>query len=396
MRGAYLECHSGIAGDMFVGALLDAGLDFERLHRAIRALPLTGYALHYDRVRRSHFDAGFFRVEVHDDQPARHYATIREMVEQWSEESAVRQRALKIFDALAEAESSVHGTPIERVHFHEVGAVDSIVDICAAAWGLENLKIERIVSSPINVGSGSVDTQHGQLSVPAPATLNLLTGVPIYSEGEAVELATPTGAAIVRTQVNRFGALPAMIPEQIGLGAGGRELRRANVVRLTIGELQEQRRSSWEEDEIAVLETHLDDVTGETLGFVTQSLLEAGALDVTHAPVTMKKSRPGIRLTVIAPNTLAEALAEDLARETGTFGIRIRRESRLKLTRSFETVETRFGQIRIKVGRLANSVVVVAPEYDDCSEAAIRHDVPLRQVQNTAREIYVAMRRDPR
>lgn len=185
-----------------------------------------------------------------------------------------------------------------------------------------------------------------------------------------------------------------MTPEQIGLGAGGRELRRANVVRLTIGELQEQQLSGWEEDEIAVLETHIDDVTGETLGFVTQSLLEAGALDVTHAPVTMKKSRPGIRLTVIAPNALAEAVAEHLARETGTFGIRIRRESRLKLARSFETVETTFGPIRIKVGRLADSVVVAAPEYEDCAEAARRHEVPLREVQDAARELYTSTRHD--
>lgn len=382
MRGAYIECHSGIAGDMFVGALIDVGLDFYVLREAIGRLPLSGYSIGIGKVKRSSIRASHFRVDVHEHQPARYYEEIKAMVEAWEVDPRIRARAIDIFDCLGEAEAKVHGTPKKDVHFHEVGAVDSIIDVCAAAWGIHHLELERIVCSPVNLGSGTVGSEHGLLPVPAPATLELLRGIPVYSEGPAVELTTPTGAAVLRSQAERFGPFPAMSPRVIGLGAGSRELDRPNLVRITVGRMDatESDRQRWHRDEVDVLETHLDDVTAEVLGFLTDKLLDQGALDVSHGAVTMKKNRPGTRLTIIAPADEGERLAELVVRETGTLGIRIRREPRLTVPREIESVDTQYGQIRVKVARLGDDEVDAAPEYDDCALAAKSHGVPLREV----------------
>ncbi|MEL6543601.1 MAG: nickel pincer cofactor biosynthesis protein LarC, partial [Myxococcota bacterium] len=316
--------------------------------------------------------------------PARHYETIRAMIDGWEVDPRIRQRAQKILEALAHAEAKVHGTPLEKVHFHEVGAVDSIIDICGAAWGFHHLDLKKVVCSPINVGSGTVETEHGTLPVPAPATLELLRGIPSYSSGPPVELTTPTGAAIAKTQMDEFGPFPTMTPKVIGLGAGTRELSHPNVVRIVVGKFESDAKSLWERDDVEVLETHLDDVTAEVLGFVTDRLMEKGALDVAHGPVTMKKNRPGIRLTVIAPLGLGERLAEIVVRETGALGLRVRREPRLKVPRSVTTVKTRYGDVRVKVARFGDETLNVTPEYDDCAKAAQTHGVPLRTVYDAA------------
>ncbi len=380
MRGAYIECRSGIAGDMCVGALLDVGVDFYVMRDALALLPLTGYSIGYTKVHKGALRASQFVVDVHEQQPARHYEAIRRMISQWEVDPRIRERALGILLALAEAESKVHDTPLEDVHFHEVGAVDSIIDICGAAWGFHHLNLKKVVCSPINVGSGTVETAHGTLPVPAPATLELLKGVPSYSEGPALELTTPTGAAIARTQATEFGAFPQMTPRVVGLGAGTRELPQPNVVRIVVGKFDSPSASKWERDEVDVLETHLDDVTAEVLGFLTEHLMARGALDVAHGPVTMKKNRPGVRLTVIAPANEGERLAEIIVRETGTLGLRLKREPRLKVPRRSGTVETRFGAVRVKIAHFGDEELGAAPEYDDCVAASKQHGVPLREV----------------
>lgn len=380
MRGAFIECHSGIAGDMCVGALLDVGVDFYVMRDALALLPLSGYSIGYTKVRKGALKASLFRVDVHEQQPARHYEAIRRMIADWDVDPRIRERALSILKALAEAESKVHDTPLSEVHFHEVGAVDSIIDICAAAWGFHHLNLEKVVCSPINVGSGTVDTSHGRLPVPAPATLELLRGIPSYSEGPAVELTTPTGAAIARTQATEFGSFPSMTPRVIGIGAGTRELDRPNVVRMVVGKFETLADSKWERDEVDVLETHVDDVTPEVLGYLTEHLMSQGALDVAYGPIMMKKNRPGARLTVIARSTDGERLAEIVVRQTGTLGLRLRREPRLKLRRQSASVPTRFGEIRVKLAHLGDEEIGATPEYDDCVAAAKQHGVPLREV----------------
>lgn len=380
MRGAYIECHSGIAGDMFVGALIDVGLDFYVLREALGRLPLSGYSIGIGKVKRGSIRASHFRVDVHEQQPARYYKEIRKMVDEWEVDPRIRARAIAIFDALGEAEAKVHDTPKHDVHFHEVGAVDSIIDVCAAAWGIHHLELEQLVCSPVNLGSGTVGSDHGLLPVPAPATLELLRGVPVYSDGPAVELTTPTGAAILRSQVERFGPFPSMIPRVIGLGAGTRELDRPNVVRITVGGMDDDAPGKWHRDEVDVLETHLDDVTAEVLGYLTDTLLEQGALDVTHGSVSMKKNRPGTRLTILARAGEGERLAERVVRETGALGLRIRREPRLTVPRQIESVDTEFGTIRVKVATLGSDEVDASPEFEDCARAAKEHSVPLRAV----------------
>lgn len=386
MAVAHLHCPSGIAGDMFVGALLDAGADFEALRQSLSSLPLENYSVNIDEVRRCGFRASWFRVFVDQDQPARTYDTVRTIVSDWQTSTAIRDRALAIFDALANAESRVHGVAKAKVHFHEVGAVDSIIDVCAAAWCLDALRIDRMTCSPINVGSGNVATQHGVLGVPAPATLELLHDVPIYADGEPTERTTPTGAAIVRTMVSTFGDLPRMTLTSHGAGAGSRELGEPNLLRISIGETADGHTGGWSRDEVEVLETHLDDVSGELLGFVSEKLFEAGALDVAHTGLTMKKGRPGSALTVIAEPHRALAIAEIIARETGTLGIRRRRESRLKLSRELHALKTRFGSIEAKFARLGDDLVQITPEYDSCAAMARQQGVPLREVYDSLRE----------
>ncbi|MEM6730294.1 MAG: nickel pincer cofactor biosynthesis protein LarC [Myxococcota bacterium] len=404
MRGAYLECQSGIAGDMCVGALLDVGLDFYVLREALARLPLSGYSIGYTKVKRSSIKASQFKVDVHEKQPARYYDAIKKMVTEWEAPPPVRDRALAIFEALAEAEAKVHNVDLKDVHFHEVGAVDSIIDVCAAAWGFHHLELERVVCSPVNVGSGTVKTDHGVLPVPAPATLELLRDAPIYSEGPEVELTTPTGAAIVRTQTSGFGTFPSMIPRVTGVGAGTRELDRPNVVRITVGKFVEETPSTpaaetsaggpWERDEIDVLETHIDDAPPEILGFLVDELLTMGALDVAQTPVSMKKTRPGVGLTVLAPAGEGERFAERVARETGTLGLRLRRESRLKVPRKVVSVKTRFGDVRLKLARLGEEEIDASPEFDDCAAAARAHGVPIRMVYAATLEAHTKTQKD--
>jgi len=287
---------------------------------------------------------------------------------------------------LDEAEARAHGTTVEKVHFHEVGAVDAIVDVVGAAIGFEALGIERVICSPIPVGSGVVHCDHGEMPVPAPATALLLENVPIAASAETFELTTPTGAAILTTFAEEYGTLPAMTVEAVGCGAGQREGQtRPNLLRVMVGRASE---AGAEQDEVVVLEANIDDATPETVGHACERFLSAGALDVYCTPIVMKKNRPATKVTVLCQPASIETMEALLFAETPTFGVRCWRATRRKLEREHVTVQTRFGPIRLKVGRRAGVMVTASPEYDDCRAAALDHDVALREVMAAARKVW--------
>ena len=383
MKIAYLDCFSGISGDMTLGALVHAGCDLAELEAQLRRLPVPGWTISAEAVARRGFRATHVKVVSADPQRHRSLSEILHMIERAGLEPPVAERASRIFQRLGEAEALVHGMPIEKVHFHEVGAVDSIVDIVGAAAGFEQLGIEEFFCSPLNVGSGRVETQHGSLPVPAPATAELLRGAPTYSTGIERELVTPTGAAIVATLVSKFGPQPAMTVSAVGLGAGTAQLaEQPNVLRLFVGEAVSTRKTaeSPADEEIAVLEANLDDMSPQIYGFFAERALEAGALDVFSVPVQMKKNRPGQLITVLCQAADAGKFSDLLFRETTTLGVRESRVQRRTLQRESVAVETSLGSIRVKVARLNGDVLNFAPEYEDCQKVAAELGVPLKRV----------------
>jgi len=315
---------------------------------------------------------------------------IREIIRKSAISESAKNTAIKIFEALGAAEAKIHNSSIEEVHFHEVGAVDAMVDIVCAAVGAEALDVDQIVCSPLNVGGGTVKCAHGTFPVPAPATLELLQNAPVYSSGIDVELVTPTGAAIVRTLATRFGSFPAMKVQKIGYGAGTRDFAgHANVVRLSIGESQTEMAANVSHETIAVLEANLDDLNPQVFGYVMDRLLQEGALDVFGIPVQMKKSRPGMLLTILVKPEDAARLTEIIFSETTTLGVRRRDESRQVLARKWITVTTKWGDVRLKIASMNGTVTNYAPEYDDCKRIAAEHQVPLKDVMQEAVQHYL-------
>jgi uncharacterized protein (TIGR00299 family) protein len=402
MRIAYLDCFSGISGDMFLGALVDAGVSPRLLEDTVTALDL-GASMEISRVQRGGIGATKVNVVAPKrgtHQHGRHLHEIRGIIDQAEISRHAKNISIKIFEALGEAEAEIHNTSIEKIHFHEVGAVDAIVDIVCAAVGAETLAVEEWICSPLNVGGGTVQCAHGTLPVPAPATLKLLRDAPVYSSGPQVELVTPTGAAIVKTLCNRFTSFPAMKVERSGYGAGTREFPdHPNVLRLTIGESITETAHTPpsaatiqeipERDRIAVLEANLDDLSPQVLGYAMERLLAEGALDVFSIPVQMKKSRPGALLTVLAKTEDADRLSKLIFAETTTLGVRCREEYRQVLTRRWETVATTWGPVRIKIANMNGTVSNYAPEYEDCRALAEARHVPLRTVIQEAVQQYL-------
>ena len=385
MRIAYFDCFSGASGDMILGSLLDAGADIEQLRAELNGLKVDGFRAEAEKVRKQGFAATQFRVAMDDavHQPHRHLQHIQAIIQNGTLPSVAKERALAIFTRLAKAEAAVHGTTIEKVHFHEVGAIDAIVDIVGACLAMERLGIERVYCSAIPTGHGSIRCDHGLMPIPAPATAELLKSVPLTEADELGELTTPTGAAILTTLSAGFGPMPAMRLQKVGVGAGQREGKnRANILRVLIGEA-ELLTASEPGDEIVVLQTQLDDVSGEVIGHVQQLLMAAGALDVFTTAIQMKKNRPGVLLTVLAAPEQAEKLEEILFVETGTLGIRFQRMARHKLSRSVEQVDTPMGRIAVKVGRRGERIVQAAPEYEDCRRMAEQTNLPLKQIMET-------------
>jgi len=438
MRIAYLDCFSGISGDMFLGALIGAGVHERVLAETVEALGI-GARLEVSRVTRngiggvkvdvySHGEKDLPREEYwrqrkqaeehaahmhhregrsakqqtvelleHNYAPAaesqhrhgRGLTEIRQIIRRANISDAAKQTSIAIFEALGAVEAKIHQIAIEQVHFHEVGAVDAMVDIVCAAVGAEALHVDEIVCSPLNVGGGTVECQHGVLPVPAPATLELLQGAPLYSSGIQAELVTPTGAAIVKTLAKRFGAFPSMKVETTGYGAGTRELAgHANVLRLTIGEAQSDA-AELEQETVTVLEANIDDLNPQVFGYVMDRLLEQGALDVFGLPVQMKKNRPGVLLTVLCKPEDRAAITKLIFTETTTLGVRRRDDKRQTLTRQWDTVATRWGAVRMKVASMNGTVTNYAPEYEDCRRLAAENKVPLKRVMQEALQRYL-------
>jgi hypothetical protein len=376
MRIAYIDAFSGIAGDMTVAALIDAGAPAETLCAGLDSLG-TGARFTVSKVKRKGIAATKFDIEYEDRKKHRHLPHIVKMIEAAALPDAVKQNAVKVFQALGAAEAQVHGTTIEKVHFHEVGAVDSICDIAGACYGFNLLGIERIFCSPVNTGTGTVEADHGVMPVPTPATALLLEGVPAYASGPDAELTTPTGAALIAALADGFGAMPAMRIERQGFGAGSKEFpQMANVLRILVGESS----GASEAAEVAVIEANIDDSTPQMLGYAMERLLEAGALDVTLQPVFMKKQRPGVVVQVIAKPEDREALARLLMSETTTLGVRVYAAQRRVEAREQAEVETPFGKVRMKVSASG----AAAPEYDDCRELARRTGKPLKEILTAA------------
>ncbi|MCH7814297.1 MAG: nickel pincer cofactor biosynthesis protein LarC [Planctomycetes bacterium] len=383
MTVAYFDCFSGASGDMILGALIDAGADVEHIGRQLAGMSIAGCSVSAAKVVKQGLAATQVTVpgESAESAPHRHLETIRQIIQDSDLSEQVRARAIAVFQRLAEAEAAVHGCSIEEVHFHEVGAVDAIADIVGAMVALEDLGVERVVCSPLVVGSGTVRCAHGELPIPAPATANLLRGVPLADCDEPGELTTPTGAAILTTLAESFGPLPAMTIERIGYGAGRREGRnRPNLLRVMLG----RPLAELETDEIVVLEANLDDASPEVVGYCLERLLEAGVLDAYVVPIYMKKSRPAVLLTVLSETGRVAEIERIIFAETTTLGVRRHRARRTKLARTVERVETPYGPIGVKVGRWGDELMTTAPEYEDCRAAAKQHEVPLRAVMDAA------------
>lgn len=387
MKIAYFDCFSGASGDMILGALLAAGVPEDPFRAQLAQLGIGGYELSAQPVRKQGFAATQVKICVTEQAGHRHLHHIAKIIHDSKVSSAIKERAIRVFTRLAEAEAKVHGTTIEKVHFHEVGAVDAIVDIVGAVIGLELLGVRRIVCSPVPVGSGTVMCQHGVMPVPAPATAELLRGVPLAACDEPGELTTPTGAAILTNLADAFGPVPDMTIQSIGYGAGTRDgLTRANVLRLLIGEAGGSAADAERVDEIVVLETNLDDATGQQVGHALDALFAAGALDVFTTAVHMKKNRPGVLLTVLAPVDRVFACEEVLFTHTPTFGIRRHACSRTKLERRIETVDTKYGPVPVKIGIWAGHVLTVTPEHDGCVHLAAKCGVLLRDIYFAAQQ----------
>jgi hypothetical protein len=408
MRIGFLECFSGISGDMLLGALVDAGVSFEALEEAVAALKVgarlkrskvtrgglsaTKVDVLVDEAEHSHDHSHVHDGEVHTHAPHRHLSTILRIIVEAELPDAVKTSASRAFQLLGEAEASIHAIPVEQVHFHEVGAVDTIVDIVCSAMGAERLGVDRWIASPLNVGSGTVKCAHGTLPVPAPATLALLGDAPVYAAGTPMERVTPTGATVLRMLNVSYDVLPVVRVVASGYGAGGRDLPgEPNLLRLIVGETQEKIAVPHDGDTepIAVMTAVIDDANPQVLAYASEQLLAAGAWDVYRAAVQMKKSRAGVEMTVLCRPDLVPALEEILFRETTTIGLRWRIETKRALKREFVTVATPWGVVRIKVARLVSGEVTNAqPEFEDCRELAEENGVPLKQVMQTAVAAY--------
>jgi uncharacterized protein (TIGR00299 family) protein len=385
MKLAYFDCFSGISGDMVLGALVDAGVDLAALEAGLRRLALPGWKISAEKVKRGALFATQVKVETHEHHHHRGLAEILRLIESAGLPPRAADRAAMIFRRLGEAEAKVHQISIEKVHFHEVGAVDAIVDIAGAAIGFELLGIDGFACSSLDVGAGRVQTQHGLLPVPAPATAELLRDVPTFSSGIEKELVTPTGAAIATTLATRYASMPPMRVQAIGYGAGSADLaQQPNVLRLFVGEVVEQEAAGRWDEPVAIIEANLDDMSPQIYGYFVDRALAAGALDVFSSPVQMKKNRPGQLITLLAKPADASGLIDLLFRETTTIGVRVHEAHRRTLEREMIPVVTPLGEIRMKVSRMNGTVLNAAPEYEDCQRIASEKGVPLKQVMAEA------------
>lgn len=378
MKIAYLDCFSGISGDMFIGSLLDSGLSFNELKESLLTLPFNGFHLEMKREARNEIYGTRFTVRLDkNEQEHRNLKTIRKIIQRSRLSSSVKEKSVRIFETLAGVEGKIHNKPIEEVHFHEVGAWDSIVDIVGTVYGLERLGISSLFVSPLPLGSGFAETAHGRIPIPAPATIAILEGIPVYNSGTQSEMVTPTGAALVKGLSTSFGPMPPMMIEKTGYGAGERNLPdRPNLLRILIGCLQTQDQA----DTVVVLETNIDDMSPEWLGYLMDRLFDAGALDVVFCPVHMKKNRPGVQIQVMGRPGQKDELMNILFMESSTLGIRFQYSQRKVLQRSVEEVDSPWGRIKVKKVLEGDGAPFFLPEYEACRKVALKTNCPLKEI----------------
>jgi uncharacterized protein (TIGR00299 family) protein len=387
MRVAYFDCFSGISGNMILGALIDLGLSLDGLKKELSKLHIPGYEVKASSVDKKGISAVHVDVVVDDINTERTLEDIFTIIEQSDIDEEISQKCRQVFLRLGEAEAKVHGCKQNEVHFHEVGAVDSIVDIVGAMVGLKSMGVEQVLSSPLNLGKGLVRTDHGILPVPAPATAELVKNIPVYSGEVDAELTTPTGAAIITTIASYFGNIPLLNIEKVGYGAGSMDLKAPNVLRVLLGETSEFS-LEYKQEYVTVIETNIDDMNPELYDHIMSKLFNIGALDVFLTPVYMKKNRPGVLLTVFTSKERVDQMLKVIFEESTTLGVRIAETHRISLPRTIETVITKYGEIRIKVAQSNAKVVNAIPEYEDCRKAAVEHNVTLSQVYTEAQKVW--------
>jgi uncharacterized protein (TIGR00299 family) protein len=397
MKIAYFDCFSGASGDMILGALLDAGLPLAHLKQQLALLDLGHWDVQVQKVVKKGLSASQALVQIeheHHHHHHRHLSDIRSIIEASQLAPAVKSDSIRIFQRLAEAEAKVHNTSVEEIHFHEVGAMDAIIDVVGGVIGIHALGIEKIFCSPLHVGTGTIECAHGTLPVPAPATAELIKGKPFYATGVKGELLTPTGAAILTTLAAGFGPMPPMTAEGIGYGAGTAERSIANLLRLFIGS-SDSGAIGYEVEHTATLETTIDDMNPQIYDYLIGKSLQMGALDIYCQPVQMKKNRTGTLVTILCRPEMVQELADLLFRETTTIGLRWRIDNRIKIQREMIQVETRFGRITCKVAKRAEAILNITPEYDECRRLAAELQVPLKTVMEEARSQALSVQRSP-
>jgi hypothetical protein len=383
-RAAYFDCYSGISGDMILGALVDLGVSPGKIRKALKTLDLNGYKLQTSKVQRGLIAGTKAHVKIekvsNSHHRARKYSDIKKLLANSDLSSTSKKNAMEVFRRIAKVEAAIHKTTIEKIHFHEVGAVDSIVDIVGGVVAIESLKLDRIYSSPLNVGEGFVECAHGCLPVPAPATLKLLKGIPTFSSGIKRELTTPTGAAMIGFYADQFCSLPAMKIIDDGYGAGDHIIpTMPNMLRVILGAVDEE-----SDEELVLIETNIDDMNPELYEAAMDSLFKAGALDVYLSPIIMKKSRPASKISVLSAERSRDIMTQVLLQETSSFGVRYYKVARTVLEREIKTVKTSYGPIKIKIGKLNGSTLQASPEYEDCKKTSKIKKVPVKNIYDEA------------
>src|SRR5680860_67599 len=388
MKIAYFDCFSGISGDMTVGALLDAGLKIDTLEKELKKIGLSGYQLEVNKVLKKGISATQFKVKIKEEGVHRRFKDILDILEKSKLDEEVKKETEKIFFNIAQAESKIHRKDIDKIHFHEIGGLDSIIDITSAVIGIKTLGIEEIHSSALPVGKGFVKCAHGVIPVPAPATLELLKNIPTYSGGIESEMITPTGAGIIGTLAKSFGERPLMKIERTGYGAGEKEFTIPNLLRVSIGEKilkDENLKDGYVSDEAVLIESNIDDMNPEFYDYIMEKIFSQGALDVFLTPIQMKKNRPAHLLSIIVYEQNIKEILEVLFSESTTLGVRIREVKRLRLVQQNFITDTKYGKIRVKVGMFKGKIKNIAPEYEDCKKIAQQYKVPLKEVYDEAK-----------
>lgn len=381
MNAAYFDCFSGICGDMILGALIDLGLDISYLKKELEKLNISGYEIQVKKVKKNHIVCTDVDIIIKDRQSHRSLKDIYDIIDNSQLDKEIKQRSKEIFQKLAQAESKVHNIEINKVHFHEVGAIDSIIDVVGAVIGIKKLQINNVYSSHLPLGKGFIKCSHGTLPVPVPATVEILKDIPVYSTNIRHEMVTPTGAAIITTLTKHFGDMPLMKINHIGYGAGKTKTEHPNLLRVFLGDLQQ----GFNVEVTTMIETNIDDMNPEIYGYLVQKLFDNGALDVFFTHIQMKKNRPGVKLSVISSIENVDKLVDIIFTETSTFGVRFYETKRMKLTIEKRKVKTKHGEVTVKIGKRGNQIMTVSPEFEDCKKIADKKDIPLKEVYELAK-----------